>query len=264
MFIESAFWGETFNLVSSVGWVVVASLAYTLSDQPSFGELMRYWMSYGTATLLSSTLMFSSNWLYFTGYRTGSNDRKHVSRLPLISFALLRTDRKQELSYKPYSKRRRTCGCARELLFWAQFFDFLGGAIYMAGSIYLMWDYMNLLVWLPGKPHTPDGHYRVNTTVLATSFNCTVENLAPASISADADAWDHKFTRGDSMSCRIFTFADLAYAIDAVLYIILWYRDNGKVVDPVDLNTKSIADYRHINAEQEDDSDSEESRFLRS
>jgi hypothetical protein len=79
MFVESWFWGEVFNVISSAGWVFVAYLAYTLPNEPSLGDLLRYWISYGALTILSSTVMFTSNWLYCTGYRT--------VRTPLLSLA---------------------------------------------------------------------------------------------------------------------------------------------------------------------------------
>lgn len=213
MFVESWFWGEFFNVISSAGWVAVAYLAYTVPEDPTLGDIMRYWMSYGCLTMLSSTVMFVSNWLYFTGYRT---------------------DRVDELQHRPHSKRRSTCGFARELIFWAVWVDFIGGACYFAGSVWLTWDYMNLLTGLPFSPDEPSGTpSTVNSVALfdnmnMTVSNCTFDQLTPTALDDATSAWDLRFTQGDGISCRYFLFGDLSYTIDSILYIILWYREHRR------------------------------------
>lgn len=143
-------------------------------------------------------------------------------------------DRVDELERKPHSKRKGCFGFARELIFWAVLLDFIGGACYMAGSIWLSWNYVDLVGQMPftglktGSP-SPAGDAATVFSSNTTFTNCTFDQLTPTALDESAEAIDDLFTFGDGVSCRFFMFGDLSYTFDAVLYIILWYREHRRM-----------------------------------
>lgn len=216
IFFEARAFGEIYNVVSSVGWVVVAALAYSISSESSRADKISYWVKYAVATLFSSVLMFESTLHWLSGWRT---------------------ERNQDLKLRQRWKAQGPCSFVAELGFWAEFLDCLGSVLYMIGSFVLIFNFFSLISTLPIgslasqvlSPIAPE----LSSPMFEGSPYPNETDISPQSMETEFDA---SFTSTDALACKLFFFGDLTYALDAILYIILWYRYHKSDIDMLDID----------------------------
>lgn len=146
-------------------------------------------------------------------------------------------ERNQDLKLRQRWKAQGPCSFLGELGFWAELLDCLGSVLYMIGSFVLIFNFFTLIAALPiGRlagqllaPVAPD----LSAPVFDGSPFSNETDNAPQLMETEFDA---SFTSTDALACKIFFFGDLTYALDAILYIILWKRYHKSTIDTADID----------------------------
>jgi hypothetical protein len=121
-------------------------------------------------------------------------------------------------------------GFVTELGFWAEFFDCVGSILYMIGSFVLIFNFFTHISALTVSSNADTTLASIVASVFSDPNNSTAPIAAPRS------EFDASFTLTDSTSCRWFFFGDVTYALDSILYIILWYRTCDDEIDVAPAN----------------------------